>query len=67
MSFSVRGPSRVFATLGAGLALALTTRAAESLAAAGGDVGYGEIDDLSHCYPREINAALLTWLRDTPR
>jgi hypothetical protein len=32
MSFSVRGPSRVFATLGAGLALALTTRAAESLA-----------------------------------
>lgn len=42
-------------------------RAAETLAAAGGDVGYGEIDDLSHCYPREINVALLTWLRDTPR
>jgi len=42
-------------------------RAAESLAAAGGDVSYGEIDDLSHCYPREINAALLTWLRERPR
>lgn len=42
-------------------------RAAEALAAAGADVGYREIDDLSHCYPREINAALLTWLRDNPR
>jgi phospholipase/carboxylesterase len=42
-------------------------RAAEALAAAGADVGYGEIEDLSHCYPREINAALLTWLRDTSR
>ncbi|MGB5902009.1 MAG: phospholipase [Xanthobacteraceae bacterium] len=42
-------------------------RAAESLAAAGADVGFREIDDLSHCYPREINAALLTWLRDNPR
>lgn len=42
-------------------------RAAELLAAAGGDVSYGEIDDLSHCYPREINAALLTWLRERPR
>ncbi|MGB3490854.1 MAG: phospholipase [Xanthobacteraceae bacterium] len=42
-------------------------RAAEALAAAGADVGYGEIADLSHCYPREINTALLTWLRDTSR
>lgn len=42
-------------------------RAAESLAAAGADIGYREIDDLSHCYPREINAALLAWLRDNPR
>ncbi len=42
-------------------------RAAEALAAAGADVGYGEIEDLSHCYPREINAALLAWLRDTSR
>lgn len=42
-------------------------RAAEALAAAGADVGFREIDDLSHCYPREINAAMLTWLRDNPR
>jgi hypothetical protein len=25
-------------------------------------VTYREIDDLSHCYPREINAAILDWL-----
>jgi phospholipase/carboxylesterase len=42
-------------------------RAAEALAAAGADVDYGEIDDLSHCYPREINVALLMWLYDNPR
>ncbi|MBN8959635.1 MAG: phospholipase [Rhizobiales bacterium] len=42
-------------------------RAAESLAAAGADVGYREIDDLSHCYPREINVALLQWVRDNPQ
>lgn len=42
-------------------------RASEALAAAGAAVTYTEIDDLSHCYPREINAALLTWLRDTSR
>ena len=42
-------------------------RAAEALAAAGADVDYGEIEDLSHCYPREINAALLKWLSETPR
>jgi phospholipase/carboxylesterase len=33
------------------------------LSAAGAEVTYREIDDLSHCYPREINAAILTWLR----
>jgi phospholipase/carboxylesterase len=32
------------------------------LAAAGADVTYREIDDLSHCYPREINPAMLSWL-----
>ncbi|MCO5129159.1 MAG: phospholipase [Xanthobacteraceae bacterium] len=42
-------------------------RAGAALAAAGASVTYAEIDDLSHCYPREINAALLTWLRDSPR
>lgn len=33
-----------------------------ALAAAGADVTYREIDDLSHAYPREINAELLRWL-----
>ncbi|VIO68601.1 hypothetical protein CI1B_22240 [Bradyrhizobium ivorense] len=32
------------------------------LAAAGANVTYREIDDLSHCYPREINAEILQWL-----
>jgi phospholipase/carboxylesterase len=32
------------------------------LAAAGADVVYRELDDLSHSYPDEINAALLAWL-----
>jgi phospholipase/carboxylesterase len=34
----------------------------EALSAAGADVTYREIDDLSHCYPREINPAILNWL-----
>jgi phospholipase/carboxylesterase len=34
------------------------------LSAAGADVTYREIDDLSHCYPREINAEILNWLRN---
>ena len=33
-----------------------------ALGAAGADVTYREIDDLSHTYPREINAELLQWL-----
>jgi phospholipase/carboxylesterase len=32
------------------------------LSAAGADVTYREIDDLSHTYPREINAEMLRWL-----
>jgi phospholipase/carboxylesterase len=32
------------------------------LTAAGADVTYREIDNLSHCYPREMNAPILTWL-----
>jgi phospholipase/carboxylesterase len=32
------------------------------LSAAGANVTYREIDDLSHCYPREINAEILQWL-----
>ena len=38
-----------------------------ALAAAGAAVVYRELDDLSHCYPDEINAALLAWLRGTAR
>src|SRR5712672_3342511 len=34
-----------------------------ALAAAGVAVVYRELDDLSHCYPDEINALLLAWLR----
>jgi phospholipase/carboxylesterase len=32
------------------------------LTAAGADVTYREIDNLSHCYPREVNAEILQWL-----
>jgi phospholipase/carboxylesterase len=38
-----------------------------ALAAAGAAIVYHELDDLSHCYPDEINAALLAWLRGTAR
>jgi len=34
----------------------------EALSAAGAEVTYREIDDLSHTYPREINAEMLRWL-----
>jgi phospholipase/carboxylesterase len=33
-----------------------------ALSAAGAQVTYREIDDLSHTYPREINAELMEWL-----
>jgi phospholipase/carboxylesterase len=36
----------------------------EALLAAGADVIYRELDDLSHCYPREMNASILNWLRE---
>jgi phospholipase/carboxylesterase len=35
----------------------------DALSAAGADVTYRELDDLSHCYPREMNAPILNWLR----
>ena len=35
------------------------------LSAAGANVIYREIDDLSHCYPREINQVLLNWMNGT--
>jgi phospholipase/carboxylesterase len=36
-----------------------------TLSAAGADVTYREIDDLSHTYPREINAEVMQWLNRT--
>lgn len=35
----------------------------QALSAAGADVTYRELDDLSHCYPREMNGPILDWLR----
>src|SRR5436190_1378635 len=32
------------------------------LSAAGASVTYRELDDLSHCYPREMNAVVLQWM-----
>ena len=43
----------------------LARRAHEALSAAGARVTYREIEDLSHCYPREINADLLRWMHET--
>ena len=37
----------------------------QALSAAGADVTYRELDDLSHCYPREMNAEILAWLNRT--
>jgi phospholipase/carboxylesterase len=34
----------------------------DALSAAGANVTYRELDDLSHCYPREMNAQILKWL-----
>lgn len=38
-------------------------QAKTALTAAGANVTYREIDDLSHTYPREINAPILEWLK----
>jgi phospholipase/carboxylesterase len=40
-------------------------QAQAALSAAGADVTYRELDDLSHTYPREINAEILSWLRES--
>jgi phospholipase/carboxylesterase len=37
-------------------------QAKNALSAAGASVTYRELDDLSHCYPREMNAPILKWL-----
>jgi phospholipase/carboxylesterase len=44
-------------------AVDVARQASEALSAAGAEVTYREIDDLSHCYPREVNSVLLDWLR----
>ena len=41
----------------------LARQARASLGGAGAAVTYREIEDLSHCYPYEENAAILAWLR----
>jgi phospholipase/carboxylesterase len=41
-------------------------QAGEALSAAGADLTYRELDDLSHCYPREMNAPILRWLTGEP-
>lgn len=43
----------------------LARQAQQALVAAGASVTYREIDDLSHTYPREINAPLLAWMAKT--
>jgi phospholipase/carboxylesterase len=40
----------------------MARRAQRVLSAVGARVTYREIDDLSHTYPREVNAELLTWM-----
>jgi phospholipase/carboxylesterase len=40
----------------------LARQAEQALIAGGARVTYSEIEDLSHTYPREINATLLKWL-----
>ncbi len=40
----------------------MAREATDDLTKAGAAVTYVEIDDLSHTYPREANAAILDWL-----
>jgi phospholipase/carboxylesterase len=42
----------------------LARQAEQALIAGGARVTYREIDDLSHTYPREINAPMLKWLAE---
>jgi phospholipase/carboxylesterase len=45
----------------------LARQAQRALREAGAVVTYREVEDLSHTYPRELNAALLSWLETTPQ
>jgi len=38
-------------------------QAREALSATGAEATCPELDDLSHCHPREMNAETLCWLR----
>jgi phospholipase/carboxylesterase len=44
----------------------IARRTREALTAAGADVTYREIEDLGHSYPREVNPAILNWLKSDP-
>jgi phospholipase/carboxylesterase len=44
----------------------LARQAHRPLSRAGAAVTYRQVDDLSHCYPRELNATLLDWMDTTP-
>ena len=46
--------------------VAVARDAQRALSAAGAQVAYREIADLSHCYPREENAEILRWLEAAP-
>jgi phospholipase/carboxylesterase len=43
----------------------MAREAAQALTAAGADVTYRELDDLSHTYPRELNGPILKWMGET--
>lgn len=43
----------------------LARSAREALSAAGANVTYRELDDLSHTYPREVNGEILAWMDRT--
>jgi phospholipase/carboxylesterase len=44
----------------------LARQAQRALSHAGAAVAYREVEDLSHCYPRELNATLIEWMDATP-
>jgi phospholipase/carboxylesterase len=46
--------------------VALARDAARVLREAGAELVFREIEDLSHTYPREVNAKIVEWLSDVP-
>ena len=47
--------------------IAMAREAHTALGAAGAEVTYLEIEDLSHTYPREVNPQILAWMAANPR